>query len=139
MDPIERLCERIAEFPGYNGEQSRRLSDEYVRSYLGEALADVLGDGASLTPELRSRFDELLLRLGFADPQSFVTHRLVEGLGKDDDGGEVAAQDAATVELADRVRSADAQTAANYLEEIARRLDVRQAAMRAAAASTKAP
>jgi hypothetical protein len=137
MDALERLRARIADFPGYDGEHNRRLADEFVRSYLGEALANVLAERSQLSPDLQSRLDALLLQLGFADPKSFATHHVIEGLVKPGEEDEVATQDAATVELADRARSVDPSALPGLLDEVARTLDLRQAAMRAAAAPPK--
>jgi hypothetical protein len=41
MDPLELLNERIHDFPGYATDTDRRLSDEMVRAFLGEMLADL--------------------------------------------------------------------------------------------------
>ncbi|MGA7095182.1 MAG: hypothetical protein WBX23_14260, partial [Candidatus Cybelea sp.] len=71
MEPLEQLRAKISDFPGYDGELQRRLSDEYVRSYLGEALADLAARGV-LPPELRERADDLILRVGFADQHAFA-------------------------------------------------------------------
>ncbi len=74
MELLEQLRAKISGFPGYDGELERRLSDEYVRSYLGEALAD-LAARELLPPELRERVDEAILRVGFADQHAFAHTR----------------------------------------------------------------
>ena len=56
MEPLEQLRAKIAGFPGYDGDLERRRSDEYVRSYLGEALADFAGR-CTLPAELQARVD----------------------------------------------------------------------------------
>jgi hypothetical protein len=130
MEPLEQLRATISGFPGYDGEVERRLSDEYVRAYLGEALAD-LGARIVLPPELRERADALILRVEFADQRAFATHHRVSGSESRDESA-VAAADVATVALADRAASLDAAAAAGYLDEVAAALDERDAAIRAA-------
>jgi hypothetical protein len=132
MKPVEQLRAKIAGFPGYDGDLERRLSDEYVRSYLGEALANLAASNV-LPPDLHGRIDALVLRVGFADPRDFATHHIVAAGDAADDGGAVAAADAATVELADRAASLDTASAPRYLDDVAATLDEREAAIRAAA------
>jgi hypothetical protein len=131
MEPLEQLRAKISGFPGYDGELQRRLSDEYVRSYLGEALADLAARGV-LLPELRERVDEIVLRVGFADQHAFAAHAGGKTPDSSDESA-VAAADAATVALADRAASLDAASAAGYLEQVTAALDKRDAAIRAAA------
>jgi hypothetical protein len=132
MEPLEELRARIANFPGYNGEIERRLSDEYVRAYLGEALAG-LAARCSLPAEMQERIDALLLRVEFADQRDFATHPNAQEKGDGIDDGAVAAKDAAVIDLADRAASVDADSASGYLESVTKVLDERDVAMRAAA------
>jgi hypothetical protein len=131
MKPLEELRAKIAGFPGYGSEMQRRLSDEYVRSYLGEALA-ALAARCTLEPQVRERLDDLIMRVGFADPHAF-SNRPTPAADADDDGGAVAEADFATVELADRAASLDAQAVSSYLDEAVALLDKRDGALRAAA------
>jgi hypothetical protein len=135
MEPLEELRAKIPGFPGYGDELELRRSDEYVRSYLGEALAD-FAQRCPLAPDLRQRVDALILRVGFSDPRDFATHHVVSQQHDAQDDGAVAAADAATVELADRAGSIDAASAARFLDEVAAVLDARQAAIRAAELKT---
>jgi hypothetical protein len=130
MEPLEQLRSKIAGFPGYDDEIERRRSDAYVRSYLGEALADLIARNV-LEPAQREQADGLLLRVGFADPHAFVAHH-VPGAPAPTEEGAVAAADAATVTLADRAPSVDAASAAAYLDDVTAALDRRDAAIRAA-------
>jgi hypothetical protein len=124
MEPLEQLRAKISGFPGYDGELERRLSDEYVRSYLGEALADLTAR-AVLPPELCERVAEVILRVGFADQHAFAAH--ARGKTPDSaDESEVAAADVATVALADRAASLDVASAAGYLEQVTATLDKRR-------------
>ncbi len=133
MDSLQQLRERIAGFPGYDGDIERRRSDEFVRSYVGEALADLAARCDRLPPDLRQRFDALLLRVGFADPKAFATQRgianLQDAMAQD---GAVATEDVAAVQVADRAPAIAADAVASYLDEVTATLDRRDAAMRAA-------
>ncbi|MBV9718811.1 MAG: hypothetical protein JOZ77_05800 [Candidatus Eremiobacteraeota bacterium] len=130
MEPLERLQAKIANFPGYDGDFERRRSDEYVRSYLGEALAELASRGV-LSDAQQARVDDLLVRVGFADPRAFAVHHVIAGAASND-GGAVAVSDVATVELADRAASLDSVAAASYLDEVVAVLDERETAIRAA-------
>ncbi len=134
MEPLETLREKIAEFPGYDSDVERRRSDEYVRSYLGEALSD-LGARCTLSSDVRARLDELILRVGFGDPHAFINHHIVAGHGAADGGGAVAAADVETLELADRAAGLDCAAAAAYLDDVDTLLGRRDAAIRAQSTS----
>jgi len=131
MDALDRLRARIAGFPGYDADADRRLSDELVRSYLGEALAELAAGNAALGTPLRERIDALLLRVGFASQRLFPSH--ADGLAKH--GGETAVADAdrEIVELADRAAALPPDGVAEYLGGVNDALDRRDAVMRAAA------
>jgi hypothetical protein len=133
MDPLEELRAKIAEFPGYDGDIERRHSDQYVRSYLGEALA-ALEARVSLDDGLRTKIEDLTLRVGFADTRAFPAHPSAHP--SDAGIGAVAQADLATISLADRAKSLDAPAVGAYLDEVAAELDVRDAAIRAASAMT---
>ncbi len=131
MEPLELLRAKIAGFPGYDGDIERRHSDEYVRSYLGEALAE-LEARCELAPDVQQRLDELLLQVGFADPRDFAPQHVIGSENGSSDGGPVGMADAATVELADRAATLAAASVASYLDDVAALLDQREAAIRAA-------
>jgi len=131
MEPLELLRAKIAGFPGYDGEHERRLSDEYVRAYLGEALADLEARHV-LPDDLQQRLDDLLLRIEFADSGAFAGHHIEASNDGASDGGAVAAADAATVELADRAAAVDSQSAPRYFDDVTAILNQRDAAIRAA-------
>ena len=135
MEPLERLRGKIAGFPGYDSDLELRRSDEYVRSYLGEALTE-FGERAALSAEQRQRIDDLLLRVGFADPRDFATHRIVSGKHEPQSSDAVAAADESTVELADRAASLDAAATNAYLDEVVATLDARETAIRALSLKT---
>jgi hypothetical protein len=136
MEPLAQLREKIPNFPGYDGDLQRRHSDEYVRSYLGEALAELTARCA-LSPEVEQRVDELMLRVGFANPRDFAGHDIGSEKGDADDGGAVAVADVAVVKLADRAGSLDAASVPSYLDEVSAALDARETALRASAAKMR--
>ena len=135
MEPLEQLREKIEEFPGYDTHLERRRSDEYVRSYLGEALADMAAR-CSLAPDVQACLDALLLRVAFADQKAFGTHDGPGAASQTNDGGAVAIADAATIDVADEAKTLDPAFAGRFLGEVAALLDRRDAALRAAAAAT---
>lgn len=129
MEPLDVLRQKIAEFPGYDGDVERRRSDGYVRSYLGEALS-ALGARCTFSPDVRTRLDELILRVGFADPHAFVNRHIVGAKSAPDGGGAVAAIDVETVALADRAPGVDCGAASEYLDEVETLLGRRESAIR---------
>jgi hypothetical protein len=136
MDALEQLRARIAGFPGYDDDFDRRRSDEFVRSYLGEALADLHVRCDSLSPELKQRIDALLLRVGFADQKSFAARHGIAGMPSvANSDNSVAAEDAAVVDVADAAGRVEPDAVGRYLDEVAAVLDRRDAAMRAAASN----
>ncbi len=138
MDPVQSLQARIAGFPGYADDLSRRRSDSYVRSYVGEALASLEARIGALDPQLQQRIDDLLFRVGFADSKSFTVHNgLAERAeSKNDPASVLAVEDVAAVDLADRAKDVDAAALAQFLDDVAASLDRRDEAMRAAAHPT---
>lgn len=132
MEPLELLRAKIAGFPGYDDDLDRRRSDEYVRAYLGEALAELETDCGSLPSELHERREALLLRIGFSAPRAFAAHNTGSAVPPRHYDGDVAAEDLAIVELADRAASITLETLGAYLDDVTAELDRRDATMRAA-------
>jgi hypothetical protein len=135
MEPLERLRAKIADFPGYDSDVDRRRSDQYVRSYLGEALTE-LAQRTNLTPEQQQRIDDLLLQVGFADQRDFARNQILTGKDGLEKESAVATTDAATVLLADRAIIVDRGSLDGYLDEVTITLESREAAMRAALKTT---
>jgi hypothetical protein len=132
MEPLELLREKISEFPGYDTNIERRRSDEYVRSYLGEALTDMAAR-FPLAPELQTRIETLVLRVAFGNPKAFDAHDGPGVTNGANDGGAVAAADAATVDVADQAAAVDPASASGYLDNVTAVLDRRDEALRTAA------
>ncbi|MBV9028614.1 MAG: hypothetical protein JO311_08355 [Candidatus Eremiobacteraeota bacterium] len=131
MDALDRLHARIAGFPGYDADADRRRSDELVRSYLGEALAELAARNAALAAPLREQIDALLLRVGFASQRLFPSH--ADGIAMHSAETTVADADGGIVELADRASGLSPDGVAEYLQVVNDALDRRDAVMRAAA------
>ena len=128
MESLEFLKSKIADFPGYAGDDARRNTDEMVRSYLGEVVAglekrlDVSDDAA-----VGRRAGDVLIRVAFANQIAYKAYEDAARANPDFDA--VAAADARTVEVADRAGSIDAAGFSAYLDEAVAALDNRDAAM----------
>jgi hypothetical protein len=127
MDPRQVLEEHIPSFPGYETEEKRRLSDELVRSYLGEALATITLRIPNLPQALADRIEGLLIRTSFANQHVFRLYE--EGVCDRDDFTQLAQADAAVVELAERAKELDAATLPAYLDDATAALDHRDSIM----------
>ncbi len=76
--PWSRSSNCVRKISGLSGLRWRAWSAgapiEYVRSYLGEALTDMAARMRLARRSSASVVDDLLLRVGFADPSAFATH-----------------------------------------------------------------
>ena len=129
MEALEGLRARVAGFPGYDTDADRRRSDELVRSYLGEAIAEL-----PPAEQLRERIDALLLRVGFASQGLFAPH--ADAMVNHSGDAAVIDADAVIVELADTAPTVPGDGLAAYLDKLNEALDRRDAAMRASAVRT---
>jgi hypothetical protein len=136
MDPLAYVRRSIDHFPGYLDETDRRLSDELVRAYLGERLAQLKDRLSPLDTVLESRFDDLLMRTGFTNQQAFKAFEYAKLDGVAVNG--VATADATAIDTADRAASIDATAVAGYLDDVGHALDARNAAQTAASKATGA-
>jgi len=115
--------------PGYAGHAdapARVLSDQQVRAWVGETLADLpepLPDGG-----LQDRLDALLVRCEFGDPH--VSRALEDDrFGQPDLAALVEARDRALVEAASRVRTTGPEGLGAVLEALERTFDERARAI----------
>jgi hypothetical protein len=133
MDALAVLRSKIPSFPGYSDEDSRRLSDKLVRSYLGETLAllqDRLSPG---DPSIRERLADVILRAEFTNQVAF---KAFEYVGLDDAHvDEIAECDVALIELADRAAEIGDPALSTYLNEIRAAFDERDRVMEDATAA----
>jgi hypothetical protein len=125
--PLEFIKSKIADFPGYADDVARWRSDELVRSYVGEALADLEQRLEPLNVSLGGRVGDLLIRLGFANQSAYKNYE--DGDRAKVDLTAMVAADAGAVELADRATSTDAAQLPPYLDAISKSLDRRDAVM----------
>src|SRR5580700_2676355 len=123
--PLEFLKSKIADFPGYSDDVSRWRSDELVRSYIGEAVADLQQRLEPLDVALDGRVGDLLIRLGFANQAAYKNYE--DGAHSTFNPDAMLAADAAAVELGDGASSIDVQQLPAYLDEISASLDQRDA------------
>jgi|HubBroStandDraft_1064217.scaffolds.fasta_scaffold17114_2 hypothetical protein len=130
MDALEALRAKIPGFPGFEDADARRLSDEEVRAYLGEAMAP-LEDRLSLAGPQAERFESTLLRAEFMNQAAF---RVYESAKLDDaQNAAMAAADVTAIELADRADAVDASTLDAYLDSVNAVFDERDRIMKASA------
>ena len=69
MSALEVIRADIPDFPGCEGEMECRLSDEQVRSYVGERLAAL--DAGQLAAEEKQLYDRVLYRSEFMNQEAF--------------------------------------------------------------------
>jgi len=131
MDAME-LQAMIPQFPGYLDEAARRLSDELVRSYAGEAVAGLVDRLRPLDPALEARFDVALMRAGFTNQVAFRGYE--SAVLSPDRSAAMLAADTLLATLAQRAASVDIQSAPGYLDELAAAFDARDSAMQQVAA-----
>jgi hypothetical protein len=123
----DSLQSAIPEFPGYGDDVAREQSDEYVRSYVGERIADLQERLQPLDGTLGERVGEMLLRTAFVNQAAY---KLYEGNDRSAiDADAVTVADAAAVKVADRAPSIDAAQLPQYLDDVAHALDARDTAM----------
>src|SRR5947209_4336878 len=99
-DALERIRAEISEFPGCDGETECRLSDEQVRSYVGERLAAL--QNADFSQEQRDLYERVLFRCEFMNQQAF---RLFDEHRSDQRISAVLEADAELVEVAKNLGS----------------------------------
>jgi hypothetical protein len=69
MNAIEAIRADIPDFPGCEGEEECRASDEQVRSYVGERLAALPVD--KLSDDEKALFEGVLFRCEFMNQEAF--------------------------------------------------------------------
>jgi hypothetical protein len=127
MDAVEAIRAKIPQFPGYVDETTRRLSDELVRSYLGEALALLRERHPDFFGQRSDAFEALLLRAGFMNQQAFHAFEY-RHLDETEQAG-IATADLALIQLADRTATIDAAGIPGFLNDLTAAFDTRDALM----------
>src|SRR5579884_2335795 len=127
MDALERIRSIISGFAGYDEALHRRLSDEQVRGFAGEALAELPAvEVDNLTAEERAAYDRVLLRCEFINQDVFrvfdtdPTPQRIEA---------TLTADAMVIEAAYRLRAVDAGKPNGIIAALNEAFDKRDAAM----------
>jgi hypothetical protein len=129
MDALAVLRSKIPDFPGYADQEERRLSDELVRSYLGEALAGLQTRIGSQAPP---RLEDLLVRAGFMNQAAFHAFEYAHLDATHIEA--ISSNDARIVELADDAVNVTVATLDHYMADVGAAFDARDQAMKTAAA-----
>ena len=132
MASLEALRAKIPQFPGYGDERARRVADELVRSYMGEALA-LLDERHPEYFSNMGRYETLILRTSFMNQTAFKAFEYATMDGELEQA--LLDEDSAVVDAADRAGTIDAGALDPYLDEITAALDRRDRTMVAAGAS----
>jgi hypothetical protein len=127
MDAVEAIRAKIPQFQGYADETTRRLSDELVRSYLGEALALLRERHPDFFAQRSDAFETLLLRAGFMNQQAF--HSFEYAHLDETDQAAIAAADLSLIQLADRTSTIDAAGIPDFLNDLTAAFDKRDLLM----------
>ncbi|HEY8312912.1 MAG TPA: hypothetical protein VIG51_01955 [Candidatus Baltobacteraceae bacterium] len=123
MAALEQIRSAIADFDGYGDEESRRRSDQLIRSYLGERLAAYRSEHGD-----SGAFDALVLRCEFMDQRIFKAFE-----SSNPDRGRIDALLAADLEvvaLAGRTAALGLEDLPGFVNASNAALDRRDAAMR---------
>jgi hypothetical protein len=115
MDDLAFLRERIESYAEYTNAADRRRSDEQIRAYVGEALAD-LRERLSPRGADGEALERLLLRCEFADQR--MAHAFDATSVDPQDVSATTAADRELVTLADDARRREAAGLATLLARI---------------------
>ena len=127
MDALARIQSFIGGFAGYDAAEHRRVSDEQIRAFVGEVLAQLPAvEIDNLPAEERSHYDRILLRCEFINQDVFriferdPTPRRIEA---------TLAADVHVVEAATALREVRTVTLNGALVKLNDAFDSRDAAM----------
>lgn len=127
MDDADAVRAQIPTFPGYATLADRRLADELVRSYLGEALSELADRHPDFFADAHDGYQRLLMRAGFANQLAFHAFEYADGDATRQ--AAVAAGDVALIAVADRAATVGASGIPGYLDDVTAAFDRRDAAM----------
>lgn len=130
MDALERIRSFIDGFAGYAEPDHRKISDEQIRAFVGEALTELPAvDVDNLTADERSHYDRVLLRCEFINQDVFhvfdtdPTPQRIEA---------TLLADIAVVESAAALKAVENAVFNGLLTQLGDAFDKRDAAMRTA-------
>lgn len=127
MDAVERIRAIISGFAGYDEAGHRRLSDEQIRGFVGEALAELPAvEIDALTAEERACYDRVLLRCEFVNYDVFS---VFDGDPTPQRVRATLTADADVIEMARALRQAAEQPPNGTLAALSEAFDKRDAAM----------
>ncbi len=130
MDALERIRSFIDGFAGYTEAMQRRVSDEQIRAFVGEALAQLPAvEIDNLDADERAHYDRVLLRCEFINQDVFrvfdsdpTTLRIEATL----------TADVLVVEAAEALTATQTATITHLLVQLGEAFDKRDAAMQIA-------
>jgi hypothetical protein len=125
-DDVQALTGLLPAYAGHGDAPARRLSDQQVRAFAGEALVD-LQDRLTLAP-VQDRFDALLMRCEFGD-QHVIKALEDDRFAEPAAAAAVEAVDRALVEAAARARTVDAGGLTAFIDDLEHAFDGRVAAV----------
>lgn len=127
MEALERIRSIISGFAGYDEAPQRRLSDEQIRGFVGEVLAELPAvEIDALTAEERSCYDRVLLRCEFVNYDVF---RVFDGDPTPERVLATLIADVDVIEMACVLREAAEQRPNGTLGALSEAFDKRDAAM----------
>lgn len=127
MDDADAVRAQIPNFPGYATLADRRLADELVRSYLGEALSELAARHPDFFADAHDGYQRLIMRAGFMNQLAFHAFEYADGDAARQ--AAVAAGDRDLLTIADRSGAVDASGIPSYLDDVTAAFDRRDAAM----------
>lgn len=127
MDDADAVRAQIPNFPGYATLADRRLADELVRSYLGEALSELAARHPDFFADAHDGYQRLIMRAGFMNQLAFHAFEYADGDAARQ--AAVAAGDRSLLTVADRSGAVDASGIPSYLDDVTAAFDRRDAAM----------
>lgn len=122
MDDLAFIRERIESYADYTNDVNRRLSDEQIRAYIGEALARA---SERLRPAglVADKLDALMLRCEFADQREIhafdVDHIPPEGIAR------IVGADRELARLASDADAVETAGLAAFLDQVQAAFDAR--------------
>ena len=125
-DDVTDLRAMLPAYAGHADASARRLSDQQIRAWTGEALVD-LQDRVALDG-LQERFDALLMRCEFGD-QHVIKALEKDAFERPDAAAAVEKHDVAIASVAAQLKSVAADNVAALLAELEHAFDARATAV----------
>jgi len=127
MEALERIRSFIEGFAGYEAAEQRRLSDEQIRAFVGEVLAQLPAVEIDNLPEgERSCYDRVLLRCECINQEVF---RIFDSDPTQERITATLIADVKVVEAATALREVKSVTLNGVLVQLSEAFDLRDAAM----------